>query len=202
MKIHFGQRLLFMVSIITISMTFASENENNPKLIAEARTLFYASVEDENQIRPAIKLFREIEKEDSSLAGRSLTYIGALTALRGKHALLPHNKLKWVKRGLALMDEGIQQSPEDIEALFIHGSTCFHLPFFFERGDDAQEKLKRIVALLPSGKENYDAQLLKNTIEFIEKNAELTEAEKESLRNVKTEISISESDSSGTGSVQ
>lgn len=202
MKIHFGQRVLFMVSIITISMTFASENGNNSELIAEARTLFYASVEDENQIRPAIKLFRKIEKKDSSLAGRSLTYIGALTALRGKHAFLPHNKLKWVKRGLALMDEGIQKSPEDIEALFIHGSTCFHLPFFFERGDDAQEKLKRIVALLPSEKENYDAQLLKNTIEFIEKNAELTEAEKDSLRNVKTEISISESDSSGTGSVQ
>lgn len=184
---------------IVMNSVMANDRADNAKLLQKARNLFYQSVEDESQIEQALKLFQYINEKDSSLTGRSLTYIGALTALKGKHALMPHNKLKWVKRGLVLMDEGVQNSPNDIEALFIHGSTCFFLPFFFERNDDAQEKLRRIVGLLPAAKNNYDRELMKNTINFIEEHAILTETERSELEKIKLEFLTDTSDSLETG---
>ena len=122
--------LIFLLCSIGIAA-----DESVEALLKRAREKFHASVEDKNQIEPAIKLFERIAREEPRYAGRAEVYMGALVALKGKHAFFPHTKLKWTKRGLAIIDSGLKKTPEDIEALFIHGAVCLpSFRFFFQRG--------------------------------------------------------------------
>ena len=77
--------------------------------LKSARKQFYAAIEDKKQIEPTIKLFERIAQVKPSYTGRTQVYIGALVALKGKHAFFPHTKLKWAKRGLAIMDNGLKK---------------------------------------------------------------------------------------------
>ena len=165
--------LLFLFSVLGIAA-----DESVEGMLKQAREKFYASVEDKKQIEPAIKLFEQIAQEAPEYAGRTQVYIGALVALKGKHAFLPHTKLKWAKRGLAIMDNGLKKTPDDIEALFIHGTTCYHLPFFFQRGDDAQRDFKEIVKRMPLQIHTYDPKLVTNIAAFLLAKAKLTRDEK------------------------
>ena len=154
------------------------------EMLKRARSQFYAAVEDEKQIAPTIRLFERIEQIEPRYAGRVHVYIGALVALKGKHAFFPHTKLKWVKHGLVLMDNGLQKDPNDLEALFIHGSTCYYLPFFFRRGDDAQRDFRKIIKLMPLAIDAYDQKLIKHVIIFLLENVRLTDGEKTYLQTL------------------
>ena len=149
-----------------------------------ARKQFYAAIEEKKQIEPTIEMFQRIAQLEPKYAGRTQVYIGALVALKAKHAFFPHTKLKWAKRGLKIMDSGLEKNPDDIEALFIHGTTCYYLPFFFGRSDDAQRDFKRIVELIPQQRHAYDPKLIKNVVLFLLENAKLTDNEKRYLRVV------------------
>lgn len=155
----------------------------------KARVLFYRSIEDESQIDRAIELFEHL-KQHSIYTGRATVYIGALTAIKGKFAFWPHNKLKYAKQGLKIMDEGITSSPDDIEALFIHGSTCHFLPFFFNRGDDAKRYFRQIVALLPEQAHLYPNELIKNVVDFLVQNAELSSEETDKILSIRHKIEL------------
>lgn len=153
-----------------------------------ARKRFYAAVEDKKQIEPTLKLFEQIRQVAPQYAGRTEVYIGALVTLRGKHAFFPHTKLKWAKRGLAVMDSGLKKNPDDIEALFIHGTTCYYLPFFFRRGDDAQRDFKKIIELMPQQMDTYAPKLITNVVAFLLENAELTRDQKAYLQALKNKL--------------
>ena len=146
-----------------------------------ARKQFYAAIEDKKQIESTIEMFQRIAQLEPKYAGRTQVYIGALVALKGKHAFFPHTKLKWAKRGLKIMDSGLDKNPNDIEALFIHGTTCYYLPFFFGRSDDAQQDFKKIVKLIPQQMHAYDPKLMKNVVLFLLENAKLTDNEERYL---------------------
>lgn len=157
-------------------------------LLRQARQLFYKSVEDEEQIDAAETAFRKLMALDKQLEGRATTYLGALVAIRGKHAFWPHDKWRLANEGIELMDKGVAIAPSDVEALFIHGSTCYYLPFFFKRSDDAQQKFRKIVQLLPSQKHAYDADLLLNVVQFMEENAELDDTERQQLSTLRRSL--------------
>ena len=131
------------------------------------------------------RCFKRIGHLESEYTGRAEVYIGALVALRGKHAFLPHTKLKWARRGLAIMDSGLEKSPNDIEALFIHGVTCYHLPFFFRRSDDAQRDFRKIIKLMPQEMDTYPPKLITHVVAFLLENVKLTDAEKKYLQTLK-----------------
>ena len=162
----------------------AMADESVKELFKRARKEFYAAVENKKLIEPTIKLFARIEQLAPKYVGRTQVYMGALVTLKGKHAFFPHTKLKWAKRGLAIMDSGLMKSPTDIEALFIHGATCYHLPFFFRRGDDAQRDFSKIIKLMPQHIDTYDPKLITNVVVFLLKNAKLTDAEKAYLQTL------------------
>ena len=174
--------LFFLCSIGIVA------DESVEALLKCAREKFHVSVEDKKQIEPALKLFEQIAREEPKYAGRAEVYIGALVALKGKHAFFPHTKLKWTKRGLAIMDDGLKKAPADIEALFIHGAVCYHLPFFFQRGDDAQRDFKEIIKQMPSQRHTYHSELVENIITFLLEKAKLTDDEKVYLRTLKDKL--------------
>ncbi len=168
---------VFIVIFLFFNLSWPAETGGS--LLEEGRQLFYKSVDKESYIDQAIAVFEQLQQDQDN--GLALTYIGALTALRGKHAFLPQNKLKWTNKGLDIMDKGIETSPENIEALFIHSSTCYYLPFFFHRADQAQENFKKILQLMPDHRQDYDPEMIQNVLKFIQENGELDEKDQEMI---------------------
>jgi len=179
--------LLLLCAIAGMSKVHAN-NRDTDHLWKQGRERFYKSVEDKTQIDSAMHLFQTIRETDKAREGCAITYLGALIALKAKHASWPLQKLKFVKQGLAMMDKGISISPDDLEALFIRGSTCYHLPFFFWKGDDAQRDFRKIVMMLPSQIDAYDPALMVNAIQFISKHAELDGDDLETIRKLKADL--------------
>jgi 5'(3')-deoxyribonucleotidase len=159
--------------------------------VVQARQLFYQSVEDAQTIEKAILLFRKIGQE-KACKGLALTYIGALTALRGKYAFSPIAKYRHVLNGLRLMDQGIAKSRDNIEARFIRGMTCFYLPFFFNRKKTAQNDFRTIVKQLHKEYHLYDAQLIMNVTDFLLEQADLNTEEIRMIKKIQKRISENE----------
>lgn len=163
----------------------ASEKDS---LLIRARAFFYAGLKDKNKIDSAIVMFTRIGRLDTTMQGRMQTYIGSLTAVKAKHAFWPHQKWKWAKSGLRIMDAGLAQCPYDLEALFIHGMTCYYLPKFFGRSDDVQRHLHALVRLLPEHVHEYDPKIMANVIKFLLDKIKLTEEERWQLMTINTEL--------------
>jgi hypothetical protein len=134
--------------------------------------------------------FTQLAKDHPELEYRAKTYIGALVALKGKHSFWPQDKLRWTNRGLEIMDEALAAAPEDVEALFIHSSTCYYLPFFFKRSEDSQAKFGAILGLLPSQYAAYDPQLVRNVVNFIFDHAQLDDQGREQLNQLQEVLGI------------
>jgi len=191
----YSTRSLVLICLF-FSIAFSAEKTDSlqteitaaEKLVDLGRDLFYQSVEDKSKLDSAFAVFEQLKKDFPAYEGRAVTYIGALTAIRGKHAFWPYSKFRLVLKGLAIMDEGTQKSPDDIEALFVYGSTCYFMPFLFARSDEAQTAFKRILKLLPQKIQNYNPELMNNVIEFLLQNAELSPAEQEILIKMKEKI--------------
>lgn len=191
-------QFLYLNFIVALLFAFCTNsvavNEPVEEILKSARKQFYVAIEDKKQIEPAIKLFEQIARENPKYVGLAEVYRGALVALKGKHAFFPHTKLKWTKRGLAIMDDGLKKASADIEALFIHGVVCYHLPFFFQRGDDAQRDFKEIIKQIPSQMHTYQSELVENIIKFLLEKAKLTDDEKVYLRTLKDTSASERSD--------
>lgn len=179
---------LILALIFSLRVDGAASEKSVEEMLEVARKQFYAAIEDEKLIEPTISLFQRIGQVAPKYTGRTRVYIGSLIALRGKHAFLPHTKLKWAKHSLAIMDNGLQESPNDIEALFIHGTTCYYLPFFFRRGDDAQRDFREIIKLMPQQMDTHDPKLIRNVVAFLLEHAKLTDDEKVYLQTLKDRL--------------
>jgi hypothetical protein len=139
----------------------------------QARDLFTESAEDESKLEAAIRLFTVVLNTEPELAGRAQTYLGALEVLKAKYTRWPHKKWRHIRRGLSLMDKGVEMNPEDVESLFVHGVACHHAPRLFRRQDDAQRDFQRILQRLPTAMGQYDRQLVVNILDYLEEDAEL-----------------------------
>ena len=179
--------IIFSLKNSDAQITYNVEAE---QLLDLGRNLFYASVEDKSKLDSAFTIFEKYQNLYPEFQGRATTYIGVLTALRGRHAFWIYTKYNLVKEGLKIMDQGIEQSPDDIEALFVYGSTCFYMPFLFGRKDEAQNAFVKIIELLPQNIQHYDPTLMSNVIDFLLEHTELTEQQIIQLNQMKAGLNL------------
>lgn len=158
--------------IISILILFSLYSYSSFPLLESARENFYKATEEEEAVDKAISQFQQIKKIEPDLNGLAEVYIGSLTALKATYTYWPNKKMEWAKKGIAIMDEGLAKDPNNIESLFIYGTTCYYLPFFFEKGKDAENSLLKILDLLEAGRTIPEKELLKNAIQFIIDNIE------------------------------
>lgn len=178
--------IIFLLPLMSIFLTAKSYESEK---LTKARNYFYEAVNDEKKLKEAIGLFKEIIKEKPELKGLAITYIGSLEMLKGKHAFWPTTKLKHVDSGLEIMDNGIKQDPDNIESLFIYGSTCHYLPFFLGKSSLADSKLRKIVDIIDEKAiEEYDNKILLNVLEFLQKEIKLNSKEIEKLDRIIVQI--------------
>lgn len=168
---------------------YAQLQANTATLLKEARKLYYKSTQDEEAIEKAIEKFNQIKTKDNNLTGVAITYIGSLTAVKAKFATMPTTKYSLAMDGLKQMKNGLNLCPDNIEALFVYGSTCYHLPFFFGKAKEAEETLKKIIYLSEHNYKNYDKDVIINSLKFIEDNIELSNSDKEKIVVIRKKIS-------------
>jgi hypothetical protein len=185
--LNFFFAFVFAASANSSTFVWASSPDS---LLLHARTLFYRSVENESSLPNAIAAFKRLEQYGGKWKATGLTYRGALEALKGKHAFWPHKKLEYVNKGLPLMDRGLAMQPDNIELLFVHASTCYYLPFFFGRGDEAERHFRKIISLLPTMADNYSPELVENAISFIRENIGLSQEERLALDAVSPSLGM------------
>lgn len=132
-----------------------------------AREYFYKATEKEAYIDRSIDLFKKIAKENNSEESLCNMYIGSLTALRATYTYWPNKKLQYANKGIEIMEKSLNNDSENIESLFIYGSTCYYLPFFFGKSEAAENALLKIIDLAEKDYQAVDQKLLKNALEFI-----------------------------------
>ena len=166
-------RLIIIVFLLLPNFLLYS----NDILLKDARQLFYNATKEEEFVEKALKKFELIKKYPDH-KGLATTYIGSLTAMKALYTIFPHKKLSYANEGIKIMEEGVKAAPSNIESLFIYASTCYYLPFFFGKGDDAEKAFKEIIKLAEITNMNYEPEIVKNALEFILENADLTKEEK------------------------
>jgi hypothetical protein len=177
--------IYIMFLFLSFAVSFGGLTANDAEL-EKLRKTYYAALENEEDIDPAIKQFKEIVKSKPFFKSTAEVYIGSLIAVKAKFAFWPGTKLEYANKGIDLMEKGMENSQNNIEALFIYGSTCYYLPFFFGKSDEAETALKRIVNIMDKNSfALYPKELLKNTLAFIEENIELDAKEKNRLKQLK-----------------
>jgi len=179
------------VCMMMFQPVWGAGTQEPDSLMARARLLFYDSVEHRESIEKAVTLFEQIGRDETK-KGVTLTYIGALEALKGKYGFFPMAKFSHVKEGLKIMDRGILESPLNIESRFIRGMTCHYLPFFFNRKDTAAEDFFMVIQRLPLDYKDYDRSLVKNITGFLLENIDMTDDERDTVTRINQEVSADE----------
>lgn len=181
------QKTKIVIFAILMLMPFMSLANN--KTLEKARMLYYEAVEDEDKIEKSIELFEDIMNMNAKYKGVAKTYLGSLTAMKAAHAFWPIKKLNLANDGIDMMEEGVALDPDNIESLFIEGTTLFYLPFFFGKADEAEENFNRIISLLDENAVNkYDHKMLVNVLDFIMENAELTNKQMKKAKYLKNQF--------------
>ncbi|MBN1560121.1 hypothetical protein JW998_07705 [candidate division KSB1 bacterium] len=181
-----GMIIFTLVLLSTAGRTMTSDAETQWQ---RARQLYYKGLQSKAALEEAIDLFSQLEKH-SDKTGVVKAYLGSLTALQAQYTPWPHKKVKYANEGLKIMDDGLEKDPDDLEALFIHGTTSYFLPFFFNRRDSANESFKRILKLLPQRFAEQDPDMLLNTLNFILEKADLNDQERHAAEQLKSKIDM------------
>ena len=109
--------------------------------LAKARAAYFRDLQgDSNAASVAKKDFRALKAETPNNPV-VMAYNGSLTLLEAARTWAFWNKQSLSKKGLAEMDKAVASDPENLEARFIRGASCWHLPFFFHRRQQAEQDL-------------------------------------------------------------
>ncbi len=169
----------YILLLLLVCVAFSHADDKQTYNIKDARKLYMKATKDEVLLDSAITYFKELGKSDTCLSSVSVTYIGSLTMCRAVFTGWPHKKIEWVNTALPIIDKGISLDTNNIESLFIYGSSCYFLPFLWDRSDGAKDRLMTVVDLIGKGKaDKHGYEWVYQAIKFISVKIDLEEAER------------------------
>lgn len=150
------------------------------------RTLYYAAVQEESVIRHGLGAVDSLRvalapPDGSPLASTLLAYEGALVTLRAKHGFWPHDRLRHLRAGLALLDRAVAGHPEVAEIRYLRLMSCFYLPGILGRKGSVREDFAWLAELLPAARGDYPPELFAAIVRFVLENGEPTVEQRDAL---------------------
>jgi hypothetical protein len=105
--------------------------------LAEARNQYFANLQGNraagDQARTSFAaLVRDYPGQPAVEA-----YSGSLELLEAARTWAIWDKRRLANEGLQKMDQAVNRAPGDLEARFIRAASCWHLPFFYKRKEQA-----------------------------------------------------------------
>lgn len=167
--------------------TLAADRPVHRDALSPLRELYFRSVRSADALRPA---FDELERlratpptaADRELEGVLTAYRGALLTLQAKHAPWPHQKLRYVREGFAVLDDAVAAHPEIAEVRYLRLMSGYYLPSFFGRGGSVREDFAALARLLPSAADRYPPDLYQAIVRFVLEHGEPRPAERARLQ--------------------
>lgn len=182
MKISFT--LLISIVLSNFGFSAGSELSKENQLFYELRALYYSAAESEEKLNEAFNLIENLRFQDPILRSRLVVYKGALITLKAKYTFWPHLKFEYAEDGLDVMALGLKRAQEDIESLFIYGTVCDNLPFFFNKSEEADKAFSKIIELLPQSYNLYDRDLILKVVHYIINNTEIYTGSEDQLKSL------------------
>ena len=109
--------------------------------LAKARAAYFRDLQgDSGAATTAKRDFRALKAEAPNNPV-VMAYNGSLALLEAARTWAFWNKQSLSQKGLAEMDKAVAMDPDNLEARFIRGASCWHLPFFFHRKQQAEQDL-------------------------------------------------------------
>lgn len=151
---------IFLV-LLSFGNTFAQLSE---KKMAEVKIDLVRAVESS---KTTDSLYRELDKLEHKTP-ILIAYVGALQALKAKHAWNPYSKIANVNRSLKTLAQAVKMDKNDLEIRFIRFSIEYNTPAFLGFGKNLDEDKKEILKHYRN--ENFKSagdELVKNIAKFM-----------------------------------
>ena len=157
-----------------------SQQATDPALPARHRLAahYVLAAQSEAQLEAArAEALRQAEENPQDAL--PLMVAAALEATRAKFTLWPHKQLAHAQAGLRAMDEILERHGLQWPLLYVRAALALHLPFFFNRQEEAYQDicaLAQLMASLPAdANDPWRAYAARFVVEFGQK-AGLTKA--------------------------
>jgi len=133
------------------------KNSNNTNLLLKAGMFFQqlGASGDKKAVKKAEKIFKKLLQLEPDNA-EALCWFGSVLTLKGRDAMLPFDKVRFVNSGLKKMDRAVELDSGNVSIRMIRGNTAYALPGFFKRMDTAVEDFEFLVALKESDTKSLD----------------------------------------------
>jgi tetratricopeptide (TPR) repeat protein len=140
---------IFLLFAVLVTAAFAqqaayaqpAESTAFQQQLAQARSAYFRDLQgDSTAAAIARKDFRALKAEAPNNPV-VMAYSGSLTLLEAARTWAFWNKQSLSQKGLTEMDKAVAMDPDNLEARFIRGASCWHLPFFFHRKQQAEQDL-------------------------------------------------------------
>lgn len=157
-------RIPFLISLLLIlsqSSTFAA---SPPKSMEAIRTAYKEAITKSSK---ASKFHKKMRKLNSPKPLK-LGYKGAAKTLKAKHSWSPFAKMRYLKRGMAILSKAIKQKPSDIELRFLRLSVAYFIPDFIGYKEYVKaDKEKIIESLLSKPKSRKPDKVVRVILDFL-----------------------------------
>jgi RNAse (barnase) inhibitor barstar len=171
-------KMLATTLCLLFAFSISRADDNHPDLKALRKQLIIA-IDNSNTTDSLFKaLSKQVQKTPLTIA-----YIGALGALKAKHAWNPYNKIKYLNISEKEMQQALDQDPHNIEILFMRFSIQHNLPGFLGYGKNLTADRQEMITQL--NRKNYgtaDKELTISIIKFLIDSKRCTEAESSKLQ--------------------
>lgn len=171
---------------LLLSLVLAAPAAGQADPLPRIRQAYYAAVQDEAALGPAMQELRELRSTGRIRAGSSLdaalgAYRGALITLRAKHGTWPPTRLRHLRRGLAVMDSVAAKYPDHPEVRYLRLMSCYYLPGILGRGWSVREDFAALARLLPAARGDYPPDLYAAITRFVLEHGRLAAAQRRTL---------------------
>jgi len=147
----------------------SAPSESLPHSMATERlwALYFLNVEEKEWEESARALADSLSSLDLPEARQVEALAGALEVVRAKHSRWPPNKLRYLRDGLSVLNELVEETPQDAPIRYLRLMSTYYLPFFLDQDDAVQEDLDALCALLPDSAAVFSPPVYAAALRFV-----------------------------------
>jgi hypothetical protein len=124
-----------LLIVFTVSTVHAGTDFD--QRLAEARRQYFANLQGDHAAGDKARASFATLAHDDPDQPVVEAYSGSLELLEAARTWAIWDKRRLANEGLEKMDQAVNRAPGDMEARFIRAASCWHLPFFYKRKEQA-----------------------------------------------------------------
>jgi hypothetical protein len=167
---------LLFVLLLPVYMCYAGGDLD----VNYLREEYYRCVDDAARTDALHERLVSMRSEKAVVIG----FIGALEALKAKHAWNPYRKMEYLARASTTLEKAIMADPGNIEIRFLRYTVEYFVPAFLGYSKHLKEDKSVIIQQITQRRfSQKDMLLIENIVKFLEEHKECSASELVLMRN-------------------